>query len=604
MDGRYDGAHAREMLSEVFGFDSFRPGQEEVIRAIVDGSDAFVVMPTGAGKSLCYQLPALLRDGMALVVSPLIALMKDQVDAARENGIRAAMLNSAISGADRSEVERRIRAEELDLLYVAPERLSDGAFTELLDRVRVAFFAVDEAHCISEWGHDFRPDYLRLASISTHYPDAPIAAFTATATKTVQDDTIERLRLRSPFVHRASFDRPNLFYRVRRKENAPSQILDFVLARRELPGIVYRSTREHVERTAEALTEKGIAAVPYHAGLDPDTRTRHQEMFVRDEASVVVATVAFGMGIDKPNVRFVLHADLPKGMEQYYQESGRAGRDGDPAECELLYAPRDAQRARFFLSSITDEEERNRAERSLSRIIRYATTIACRKSQMLRYFGETGNEGGCGGCDVCVGEVRPIDATRDARIVLSAVYRVGQRFGARHLADVVRGSRTQKIARLGHDRIKTFGAGSEKPATYWRGVIDELVTQGYLEQTEDRFPILRLNRASRSLLAGKVNFEVSEYTARSEHNRRRTPSLKFQPADADLYEKLRALRRDLSSAAGVPAYMIFSDRTLREMSARKPASPGQLRTIYGVGVRKIDRYGAAFLDAIASFRGA
>lgn len=590
----YDPTAGRELLSDVFGFDSFREGQESVVCAIVEKRDAFVVMPTGAGKSLCYQLPSLLLDGTAIVISPLIALMKDQVDAATQTGIRAAMLNSSLGSIERSDVAHRTAAGALDLLYVAPERLSDDSFLHLIDDAHVSFVAIDEAHCISEWGHDFRPDYLRLSHLTEMFPNVPIAAFTATATGRVQSDTIERLALREPLVLRASFGRPNLFYRVRRKERIESQIYDFVAERNGSAGIVYRSTRANVEQTAANLASRGIAAVPYHAGLDPAVRSRHHERFVRDEVSVVVATVAFGMGIDKSNVRYVLHADLPKGMEQYYQESGRAGRDGEPAECELLFAASDMQRARYFISSIDDEGERNRAEASLSRIVRYSTTVACRKHQILRYFGEDPAGDGCGSCDVCANEIRVVDATREAQIALSAVYRVGQRFGAGHIVDVVRGSKNQKIERTGHDRIKTFGAGSGKPVRYWRGIIDELVTQNYLAQTEDKYPVLRLTDTSRELLAGDIEFSVSEYLSNpGPLSKRAVP--KTPISDPGLYDELRALRKRLASDAGVPAYVVFSDRTLREMAEIRPRTLGEMRSIHGIGSVKLNRYGDEFL---------
>ena len=597
----YNTKAGRRLLSEVFGYDSFREGQESVVSAIVESRDAFVVMPTGAGKSLCYQLPSLLLEGTAIVISPLIALMKDQVDSAIQTGIRAAMLNSSLRLVERSEVERRTAAGELDLLYVAPERFSDESFLHLVDASLISFVAIDEAHCISEWGHDFRPDYLKLAELTSRFPDVPIAAFTATATGRVQSDTIARLELRDPLVLRTSFGRPNLFYRVRRKERAENQILDFVAERSDSAGIVYRSTRAHVDQTADYLSSNGIAAVPYHAGLDPIVRGAHHEGFVRDEVSVVVATVAFGMGIDKSNVRYVLHADLPKGMEQYYQESGRAGRDGEPAECELLFAASDVQRARYFISSIDDDRERNRAEASLSRIVRYATTVACRKHQILRYFGEEEKSEGCGSCDVCANEIRLVDATRDAQIALSAVYRVGQRFGTGHIVDIVRGSKTQKIARSGHDRIKTFGAGTGKPVKFWRGIIDELVTQSFLTQTDDKYPVLRLTDSSRELLAGDVQFSVSEYLSnsnpKSKSSRR---GAEPQVSNPGLYDQLRSHRRLLASRAGVPAYVVFSDRTLRELAENRPRTLSEMRSIHGIGTVKLNKYGEEFLGILNS----
>jgi ATP-dependent DNA helicase RecQ len=583
-------------LLDVFGYSSFRPHQESVIRAVVDGRDAFVVMPTGAGKSLCYQLPAVLRPGIVVVISPLIALMKDQVDAARELGIRAAAYNSSLSSREKAAVAGDLRSQTLDLLYVAPERIANDQLRELLAGQSPILIAIDEAHCVSEWGHDFRPEYLRLAELTGLFPESPVAAFTATATTRVQEDTIRRLKLRDPLMVRASFERPNLFYRVRTKENGRKQVLGIVREHAPNSGIIYRSSRKEVERTAQFLVENGISAAPYHAGLDSDVRTEVQESFNRDEVQCIVATIAFGMGIDKPNVRYVIHADLPRGMEQYYQESGRAGRDGDPAVCELLFSAGDIHRSRYFLKSVSDEQEKKRALRSLSEIVRYAGTLGCRKDHILRYFGESPDRASCGACDVCGGEVVTQECTRDAQIVMSAVHRTGARFGSGYVVDVIRGTETERVRQFGHDSLQTYGVGSDKNKIHWRRIIDELVTQGYLEQTDSEFPILRLTQRSPEVLFGGEEFFVSARRGPS-RTRSARPDV-TESVDETLYELLRACRSRIAKEAGVPAYVVFHDRTLREMAAAKPKDVEGLRLIHGVGSTKLDRYGAEFLAVL------
>ena len=600
-----------DALGRVFGFRSFRADQEGIVRAILAGRDVFAVMPTGGGKSLCYQLPAHLLSGTCIVISPLISLMKDQVDAAVGTGLHAELLNSSLSGAQRSAVLGRLLAGELDLLYVAPERFAMDAFLTRLSGARLCLFAIDEAHCISEWGHDFRPDYLSLSGIVERFPAVPVAAMTATATGRVQRDTIEKLRLRDPYTVRASFNRPNLFYRVVPKDNVNRQVLAFLRERPAESGIVYRTTRDNVETTAAFLAERGIAALPYHAGLDAETRKANQEAFNRDEVNVVVATIAFGMGIDKSNVRFVLHGDLPKNMEGYYQETGRAGRDGEPAHCVLYFGRGDIPKIRYFIDRMEDETERSIALGKLNEMAQYATVNACRRRQVLGYFGERFEQENCGACDVCAGGVEKVDATTEAQIVMSAIVRTGQRFGAGHVVDVVTGSDTQKVRDFGHDRIKTYGAGKGTPKRAWRRVIDDLLAQQCLRLGDSRFPILEITPAGYDVLFGRRSFEMLRHREPQRPARARAragagaktrePAGEPVEYDHELFEKLRDVRRRLAGEQNVPPYVVFSDRTLHEMARYLPTSDAEMRAVTGVGEVKLARYGQAFLAAIRPY---
>ena len=590
-------------LNEVFGFHAFRPNQEGIVRAILAGRDAFAVMPTGGGKSLCYQLPAHLLAGTCVVISPLISLMKDQVDAATATGLHAEFYNSSLDGLQRAEVLRRLSRGELDLLYVAPERFAMDEFLGRLSEVRLCLFAVDEAHCISEWGHDFRPDYLSLSRIVERFPSVPLAAFTATATQRVQADILDRLHLRGPHVVRASFDRPNLFYQVVPKEGVNRQVYEFVRGRCGESGIVYRTTRDNVETTAGYLRERGIEALPYHAGLDAETRKTHQDAFNRDEVDVIVATIAFGMGIDKSDVRFVLHGDLPKNMEGYYQETGRAGRDGEPAHCLLLFGRGDIPRIRYFIDQVEDETERAAAADKLREMAHYASVNVCRRRQILAYFGEEYGEAGCGTCDVCAGDVERVEATTEAQVLMSAIVRTGQRFGAAHVVDVVTGADTQKIRDFGHDEVKTYGAGKGQPKRFWRRILDDLIGQQCVAVADGRYPTLALTPKGYDVLFGRKAFHVlkqREPAAAPSARRKKARKADAEPIDydPDVFEHLRKLRRRLAKERSVPPYVIFSDRTLHEMAAYLPATPGELRGITGVGEKKLQQYGEAFLAAI------
>ncbi len=598
-------------LSQTFGYSSFRPHQKEIVEAILAGQDVLAIMPTGGGKSLCYQLPARMAAGTAVVISPLISLMKDQVDSAKENNMAAAYLNSSLSGAQAHKVYRSLEDGSLDLLYISPERFAMDSFIDSLKAARVSFFAVDEAHCLSEWGHDFRPDYLALGQIRKHFPRAPIAAFTATATNKVSDNIAERLGLRDPFQVRASFNRPNLFYEVRAKREIDAQILEFLKSHPEEPGIVYRTTRDAVEKTAAALAKKGIKALPYHAGLPADERGANQEAFSRDEAQVVVATIAFGMGIDKSNVRFVIHADLPKNLEGYYQETGRAGRDGDPSICVLFYGGGDIPKIRHFLDQMNDPEERNMAIHRLNQMAAYASRNSCRRRQLLAYFEEEWPEPNCGACDICTGKATTADASREAQMVLSALVRTGERFGAAHVVDVLVGADTQKIRDLGHDQLKTYGVGKHKDKPFWRSLIGEMLGRGLLMLDPGPYPIIKLTEACLPILQGKETFEVLELGKRDKATKSRGSQASGSSGedgeavdyDRALFDRLRALRKTLAQRQSIPPYMVFSDKTLHEMCRQQPKTLSALREIAGVGDAKRDKYGIEFVQEIRGYEG-
>ncbi len=591
-----------ETLKKVFGFQGFRPNQEGIINNILAKRDIFAVMPTGGGKSLCYQLPAKIMEGTVVVFSPLISLMKDQVDGAREVGVSAAFINSSMTSQDMSDTYRKLRAGSLDLLYIAPERLAVSHFYDTLGSVEISAFAVDEAHCISEWGHDFRPDYLSLSTLITKFPNIPVAAFTATATEKVQRDIIDKLGLRNPYTIRASFNRQNLFYRVERKDNLESRILTFLRNHNNEQGIIYRTTRDSVVETAEFLADNGIKALPYHAGMTPVERKDNQEAFNRDEVTVIVATIAFGMGIDKSNIRFVVHMDLPKNPESFYQETGRAGRDGEPADCVLFFSRGDIPKIRFFIDQIQDDRERSVAVEKLNRMVRYASQNVCRRKQILEYFDEQYEKDNCDACDICTGSVEKTDITIDAQKLMSAISRTGQRFGAAHIADIVVGANTKRIRELGHDKVKTYGVGRDKPKTHWRFITDELLAQGLIVQNGDRYPVLQLTEKARNVL-----FKSHPVTAlkRLEPERKKYgPSIgPGLSVDEALFERLRALRKELADKQQVPPYVVFSDKTLGEMCCYYPVTEPEMAKINGVGDMKLIHYGAEFIAAIKSYLG-
>ena len=590
------------LLERVFGHRAFRGEQGEIVRHVAAGHDALVLMPTGGGKSLCYQLPALLREGTALVVSPLIALMQDQVDALCQLGVRAACLNSTLDAAQAQAVERQLLEGALDLLYVAPERLLTPRFLSLMDRARLALFAIDEAHCVSQWGHDFRPEYRELNLLHERWPDVPRIALTATADPPTQREIAERLQLEDARRFVTSFDRPNIRYTVVQKDNAKRQLLDFVQGHPGQAGIVYCLSRRKVEETAEYLAGHGIDAVPYHAGMDATLRAANQRRFLRGDGVVVVATIAFGMGIDKPDVRFVAHVDLPKSIEGYYQETGRAGRDGEPSDAWMCYGLGDLVLLRQMIEQSESGPERKRLEhRKLDALVGYCESMRCRRQVLLGNFGET-YPGACGNCDNCLSPPEAWDATEAARMALSCVYRTGQRFGAAHLIDVLRGSDSERVRQFGHDRLSVHGVGTGLDARTWRGVFRQLVAHGLLEVDAEGHGGLHLTEASRAVLRGEQPVMLRRVVVQRERAARgRSASAmdELDPADQPVFEALRELRTRLAREQNVPPYVIFHDSTLRQIAARRPADAGELAGIAGIGGGKLARYGALVLDAIA-----
>ncbi len=594
---------ARELLRTVYGYPGFRGRQEDVVRTVTEGRDALVLMPTGGGKSLCYQLPALLREGVGVVVSPLIALMQDQVAALRQLGVRASFLNSSLPPREQAEVIGDLKTGRLDLLYLAPERLLQEETLELLGTVRLALVAIDEAHCVSQWGHDFRQDYLGLHVLGERFPGVPRIALTATADARTREEILERLRLPRAARFVSGFDRPNIRYAVHAKADAGRQLVDFLEARRGRAGIVYAMTRKRVEDTARMLAERGFDALPYHAGLPSDVRARHQERFLREDGIVMAATIAFGMGIDKPDVRFVAHIDLPKSVESYYQETGRAGRDGEPADAWMIYGLQDVVRLAQMVEQSEADDARKRIERvRLDALLGWCEITECRRRALLQYFGDDLPDD-CGNCDICLDPPRTWDGTIEAQKLLSCVYRTGQRFGAGHVIDVLRGKETEKILARRHERLSTYGIGKEFADTQWRSIVRQLIVQGYLRSDPERFGALSLTRKSRPLLRGDERILLREDASPKRPGKvTRKTDYDPGPEDLPLWEALRACRQELAAAADVPPYVVFHDATLREMVRVKPASAQELLALHGVGEAKLKRYGAAFLGVLADYR--
>lgn len=600
---------SREVLSRVFGYDSFRGDQAEIVEHVIAGGDALVLMPTGGGKSLCYQVPALVRPGVGVVVSPLIALMQDQVDALSALGVRAGFLNSTQFPDERRTVEAQFLAGELDLLYLAPERLRLESTAQLLDRGKVALFAIDEAHCVSQWGHDFRPDYLGLSMLHERWPDVPRIALTATATEKTRDEIIERLDLGGARRFVASFDRPNIQYRIEPKNRPERQLLEFIRAEHAGDaGIVYCLSRNSVEKTAAFLNENGIGAVPYHAGLDNRTRAVNQARFLREDGLVVVATIAFGMGIDKPDVRFVAHLDLPKSVEGYYQETGRAGRDGQPSTAWMVYGLNDVvQQRRLIDSSEGDAAHRRQLQLHLDAMLALCETVACRRTQLLAYFGQSGLP--CGNCDTCLTPPESWDGTVAAQKLLSTVLRLkrerGQSFGAGHLVDILLGKKNPKVLQYDHHELKVFGIGTDLRDTEWRGVIRQLLAQGLLAVHGD-YGVLTLTEASQEVLFDGRQVRLRREPervgkpARSAKTAKAAAAVDLAAADVPLFEKLREWRGATAKEQGVPAYVVFHDATLREIATRKPASLAQLGAIGGIGENKLAKYGEQVLEVLAA----
>ena len=596
---------ARTILQTVFGFPSFLGEQGEIIEHVASGGDALVLMPTGGGKSLCFQIPALMREGCGIVVSPLIALMHDQVAALREAGVSAACLNSTLDAQAAAKVERGLLEGRLDLLYVAPERLTTPRFLGLLERARLALFAIDEAHCVSQWGHDFRPEYIELALLAERHPAVPRIALTATADEATRREIVSRLKLDSARVFISSFDRPNIRYEIVEKENARAQLLDFIRTRHPgESGIVYCLSRAKTEETAAWLAGHGIAALPYHAGMEAGARAAYQDRFINEDGMVMVATIAFGMGIDKPDVRFVAHLDLPKTIEAYYQETGRAGRDGKPAEAWMSYGLADiVQQRRMIEESTADDAFKRVSVRKLDALVGLAETAGCRRVRLLDYLGEKSKA--CGNCDNCLSPPRVWDGTVAAQQALSCVYRTGQRFGAGHGIDVLLGRQTERVSQLGHDRLSTFGIGHGLDERQWRTVFRQLVALGHLWADGDAFGALKLTQTAREVLKGKTNVMLREQSARPARVRRSKKVAARDPGgangpDSALLRALRAWRLGVAREHGVPAFVVFHDGTLETIAATRPGTREALRGVSGVGEKKLERYGEALLEVVRS----
>ncbi len=592
---------ASEILERVYGYDSFRGCQAEIIEHVSGGADALVLMPTGGGKSVCYQIPSLIRPGVGLVVSPLIALMQDQVQALKQLGVRAAFLNSSLTGADQAEVIEQVQAGQVDLLYIAPERLLQSETLAWLKACRIALIAIDEAHCVSSWGHDFRRDYLELYQLAEVFPHTPRIALTATADPRTREDIVARLALEQPRIFVEGFDRPNICYTVQHKRAPRDQLLQFLSEHQGESGIVYCLSRKSVDATAEWLHQQGFAALPYHAGMDADQRAANQHRFLNEDAVIMVATIAFGMGIDKPDVRFVAHMDLPKSVEAYYQETGRAGRDGAPADAWMVYGLQDVVRlARMADESEADEAHKRIEQTKLNALLGWCEVTTCRRRHLLAYFGETLDED-CGNCDVCLRPPVTWDGTEAGQKALSCVYRTGQRFGAGHVIEVLRGQQTEKVRRFGHDDLSTFGIGADLSEDQWRSVFRQLVVRGFLEVNHARYGALCLTEASRGLLRGENQLTLREDAARPKRKRVSKADIVLELEEEDLYEALRSLRKELAEANGVPPYVIFHDATLLQMTRELPSSPAELLSLSGVGQAKMQKYGDAFLDAIREY---
>ncbi|MEL4305074.1 DNA helicase RecQ [Methanococcoides sp. LMO-2] len=643
-------------LQKYFGYSEFRPLQEDIIRDVLDGKDTFVLMPTGGGKSICYQIPALMMDGLAIVVSPLISLMKDQVDGLVSNGIAAAYLNSTLSYREQQETTRAIVDGHVKILYVAPERLCMKSTLELLKYVNISLFAIDEAHCISQWGHDFRPEYRRLGFLKEKFPDIPVIGLTATATPKVKDDTIKMLKLRSPSVYVASFNRSNLSYEIRQKKNTFGDLEDLLKSHDGDSGIIYCNSRKSVESLSRKLNNKGFHTLPYHAGLSDSKRHEHQERFIRDDVDIIVATVAFGMGIDKPNVRFVVHYDLPKNIEGYYQETGRGGRDGLECECVLYFSRGDWYKIKYFIDKMSKKSERDIATVKLREMIDFCESTTCRRKVLLGYFGEELESDYCGGCDVCLKPRDTYDASEAARVLLSCVDEVNERFGLTHVVDIISGSRAKKIKSYKHDRLKSYATGEGYTKSEWLDMAREMVRLGFLDVKGAKYPLLNLNKQSREVLAGgevwltrpsdavaakpgkpkttisrsPTSKSNSSNNARSSTSVSKTSNSKSTTSkkttskttaskkstatkkskrvptpisrpDKKLFDRLKKLRKRLAEDEDVPPYIIFADTSLRQMAVKYPIRNEEFLDITGVGEFKLKKYGPVFMEEITRY---
>ncbi|MEG4116063.1 DNA helicase RecQ [Microcoleus sp. N9_B4] len=589
-----------QALKHFFGYDSFRPGQQEIVEAALQKRDMMIVMPTGGGKSLCFQLPALLKPGLTVVVSPLIALMQDQVEALQDNGIGATFLNSTLSSQETRSRETAILEGKIKLLYVAPERLLGERFLPFLDivanKLGISAFAIDEAHCVSEWGHDFRPEYRQMQRVRDRYPDIPIMGLTATATERVRQDIIQQLTLRNPYIHVASFNRPNLYYEVRPKtKHSFAEVLQ-IIQKKGGSGIIYCLSRKKVDEVAYKLQQSGIQALPYHAGMNDVDRTTNQTRFIRDDVQVMVATVAFGMGINKPDVRFVIHYDLPKNLEGYYQESGRAGRDNEPAHCSLFFGYGDVKMIDYIIEQKPDPQEQRIARQQLRRVINYAESTECRRTIQLSYFGDS-FPGNCGTCDNCCNQKPVEDWTIEAMKFLSCVARCQEKFGMNHIIDVLRGSKNQKILQYQHNQLSTYGIGKDRSAEEWKKLSRSLLNQGFLEEKTDGFPILKLNEKSWEIMKRQRTVEIAIEPQREVQGKVRSLAVEVEA----LFSILRTLRKQIADEQFVPPYVVFADKSLRDMAEKRPQNLTEFEEVYGVGSNKRNKYGKVFLEAIRTF---